>query len=306
MIRRAIPSLLVIGLAACAVESTPQSSPGAPPAPAPRVESTAAIVRPAAGWTGVVAAAEAVDLGPAFDGVLAEVRVRPGDRVTAGQVIATLDERPLRQDLDSARAARRVARARRPRAGVDVKSARRRVEIEKNAVASGTSARRLLEEAQFALESARAARGEVSATVAQARMRVDQARARLARSAVRAPFDGVIAARYRDAGAAVGPLAPVVRLVGGGGPRLRFAVTPDDSRGLGPGAAVLVDTPMQGKPIQAVVEQIAPEVDQPSQMIFIDAALDPSAAGLQPGLAVRVRRADAQAAGQGADRLPPR
>ena len=106
------------------------------------------------GGPAVIALAEAVDLAPSFDGVLAEVRVGPGDLVAAGQVVALLDERPLREELDSALAALRETRARGPRIAVDIRSARRRVQVEQQAVEAGTSARRLLEEARFAFAAA--------------------------------------------------------------------------------------------------------------------------------------------------------
>jgi multidrug efflux pump subunit AcrA (membrane-fusion protein) len=186
----------------------------------------------------------------------------------------------------------REIRARRPRIAVEIKSARHRVETEERAVAEGASARIVLEEARFALQVAEAAAGEAEAAIAQAQTRVDRANARLGETALRAPFAGVVGARYRDAGASVGPRAPVLRMIGGGGLRLRFAVAPEAARALSTGAKLIAEIDTMTVPVTAVVEQIAPEVDQPSQMVFVDAALDPTSShGLQPGLAVRVREA---------------
>ena len=281
---RRIAGVMVV-LAACAGDPAP-----APSSAQPRDPVLAPIARAEASrWTGVIAPAEAVDVAPPFDGVLAEVAVRPGDTVAAGQVVALLDERLLRQELEAARAALRETRARAPRVAVDIRSARRRVEIEERAVENGTSARRVLEEARFGLAAAKAARGELAAAIAQARTRVNRARSQLHQTALRAPFAGAIGARYRDAGAAVGPQAPVLRLIGGGGLRLRFAVSPAAARTLALGAEVSVEI-AAAEPVRGIIEQIAPEVDQPSQTVFVDAALDPgSTAGLQPGLAAIVR-----------------
>jgi RND family efflux transporter MFP subunit len=273
--------------ASCGSESDVDRDPAAASLPAPT--AYAGIARPI-GWTGVIASAEAVDLAPSFDGVLAEVRVGTGDRVVAGQVIALLDERPLREELDAALAALRETRARGPRIAVDIRSAHRRAQIERRAVEAGTSARRVLEEALFALEAARAARGELAAAIAQAQTRVDQARSRLGSTALRAPFAGSVGARYRAPGAAVGPAAPVVRLIGGGDLRLRFAAPPADARALRVGCRLLAELAPSAPPIAAIIERIAPELDLPSQSIFIEAALDPAPTrSLQPGLAVRVR-----------------
>jgi RND family efflux transporter MFP subunit len=241
-------------------------------------------------WIGVIASAEAFDVAPPFDGVIAEVRVRAGDVVAEGDIIATLDVRPLKEELAAAKAALREARAGASRMSVEVQSARARVAREKQAVADGTSARSLLEEAEFALKAAEAAAGEARAAVGQADTRVDRAEARLGETAVRARFAGTIGARYRDAGASTGPNAPIVRIVGGGGLRLRFAVLPEAARLLAAGSKVVADVDTVEAPVEAVVEQISPEVDQPSQMVFVDAALVASE-GLQPGLAARVKPA---------------
>ncbi|MCB9561765.1 MAG: efflux RND transporter periplasmic adaptor subunit [Kofleriaceae bacterium] len=246
-----------------------------------------------ASWVGVIASAEAVDVAPPFDGVIARVVVRPGDVVTAGQVVAELDERPLREELAAAKAALREARAGVGRTTVEVQSAQRRVQREEHAVADGTSARATLEEAKFALDAAKAAATEARAAVGQAQTRVDRADSRLGQTALRAPFAGTVGARYRDAGASVGPASPVVRIVGGGGLRLRFAVAPEAARLLAPGARVEAQIDTVAAPVGAVVEQIAPEVDQSSQLVFVDAALDGDGAGLQPGLAARVTAAAA-------------
>ncbi len=305
------PSLQRLVLAAALWSAACRSEAGADPAPAAPLAGAPVTHDPVAarptGWTGVIASAEAVDLAPSFDGVLAEVRVGPGDLVATGQVVALLDERPLREELDSALAALRETRARGPRIAVDIRSAQRRVQIERQAVESGTSARRVLEEARFALAAARAARGELAAAIAQARTRVDRARSRLGSTALRAPFAGSIGARYRAPGAAVGPMAPVVRLIGGGDLRLRFAAPPDAARALRVGCAILAEVAASAAPIPAVIERIAPELDLPSQSIFVEATLDPAATdALQPGLAVRVRPSTSAApcpgAGIGAQR----
>jgi len=277
-------------LAACGQDPARHAAPAIDAA----VTAPPADAAPAAppSWIGVIASAEAVDVAPPFDGVLAAVKVRPGDVVNAGQVIALLDERPLREELVAAKAALREARAAGPRVAVELASARHKVELEERAVADGTSARIVLDEARFALERAEAAGGEVRAAVAQAQTRVDRATSRLGETAVRAPFAGTVGARYRDAGAAVGPQAPVVRIIGGAGLRLRFAVLPEAARALARGARVTADVDTLPASIDAVVEQIAPEVDQPSQLVFVDAVLDAdTSAGLQPGLAARVHPA---------------
>jgi RND family efflux transporter MFP subunit len=261
-------------------------------APAPIVVPPIAVgVDAGAGYVAVVAPVEAVDVAPAFDGILTAVLARPGDRVTAGQVLAELDPRPLREELALASAALRAAKASERQARVDVRDATREVKSEQRAVADGVSPVRQLEEAKYALERARAAAARASATVAEQEARLDQAKNRLDDTSVRAPFAGTVAQRLRDRGAGTGPGAPVVRLLGeGGGLRIRFAVPPEDARAFAPGQAVLVDVDGSPSEERATVRQVSPELDAPSRLVFVEATIDRSDLALQPGLPARVRR----------------
>jgi HlyD family secretion protein len=262
----------------------------APPAAAPGVVApTRSAPSPdaPARWIGVIAAAEAVDLAPRFDGVLAAVRVRPGDVVAAGDIVATLDPRAARDELTAARAAAREARARLRRARVEVERARHKLATDEAGLEAGATARATVEDARLTVRAAEAAASESSAAAAEADTRVDRADARLAETELRAPFAGSIGARYRDPGAAVGPNVPVARVIGGGGLRLRFAVTPDEAGRLAAGARVMA-TLEGGREVAATVEHVAPSIDQPSQRVFVEAALTADAA-VTPGQAAVVQ-----------------
>jgi len=283
-------------LLGCDGDPPPAPTTSTPAAAAPLVEPRpeGVTVTPTAeehGHVAVVAAVEAVDVAPAFDGKLIAVNARPGDRVTAGQVLAELDPQPLREELALATAALRAAKAGARQARVDVKDAQRQVKSEKRAVAEGVSPKRQYEEALYTLDRAKAAAAGASASVSEAEARLDRAKNRLADTAVRAPFAGTVAMRLRDRGADTGPGAPVVRLLGQGGLRIRFAVLPEDARNFAPGTAVLVAVDGTQGELRATVRQVSPELDAPTRMIFVEAELEVGDAALQPGLPARVRLA---------------
>lgn len=266
-----------------------------PPAPRPAAEArplaplpTGTPPAPPTPWIGVVAPAAAVDVAPRFDGALAAVAVRAGDVVAAGDVLAVLDDRPLREELTAARAAAREASAAARRATVEVERARHRLGVEERGLAAGTSSQATVDEAGFAVRAAEAASAMARAAVAEAAARVERARSRLDETSLRAPFGGTVAARYHDVGAAVGPPRPVARIVGAGGLRLRFAVRPDEVARVAPGTHVVADLG-SAAPVAAVVERVAPEVDQASQLVFVDAALRATDQPLTPGSPAYVR-----------------
>ena len=83
----------------------------------------------------VEGASEAINVGAGADGVISEIRVREGEHVGAGEVIAVIDRRDLNAELSAARAAAesaRQSRARLVRGSRDEE--RRQAEAEVNAI----------------------------------------------------------------------------------------------------------------------------------------------------------------------------
>src|SRR5258706_16391496 len=108
--------LLLIALVACGNDR--QIAPIARDA---KIERKPIDAAPAAsGFVGVVAAAESVDIAPRFQGVIAAIRVHPGDEVTAGQIVAEMDQKSMHEELRAAEAALGAAMAAKRQAEVDV------------------------------------------------------------------------------------------------------------------------------------------------------------------------------------------
>ena len=244
------------------------------------------------GFVGVIAAAESVDIAPRFEGVVAAIRVRTGDPVVAGQIVAEMDPKSMQEALRGAEAALGAAVASKRQANVDVEDARRRLVIETRAVADGVSPAMQLEEARLAVKRAEAAAQRAASTVAAESSRVQIARDHLADTALRAPSSGTVAMRFRDPGATVAAGAPIVRIVGKTAFRLRFAVPPERAQRLAVATEVDVEVETFAAPLAAAVRQISPALDPASGMIIAEAELLADAATqarLRPGLAAWVR-----------------
>jgi RND family efflux transporter MFP subunit len=241
-------------------------------------------------FVGVITAADVVDVASRFDGVVAAVHVRAGDKVAAGQILVELDPRPMREQLSAAMAALAAAKAARRQADIDVEDAKRRVGVETKAVNEGVSPRVTLEEAQFAVKRAEAAAQRAASTAAAEGSRVQTARDHLADMSLRAKSDGVVAMRFKDPGATVTAGAPIVRVVGQQEPRLRFAVPPDEARAVTVGAEVTATIETIAAPVTAIVRQVSPTLDPASGMIIVEAELAPGSptTELRPGLPATV------------------
>ena len=73
---------------------------------------------------GVITSAKSQVVAAEFEGRVEDVLVRGGQRVTASQVLARLDDSQLRQRVESARQAANAARAEAARASIGVAEAR--------------------------------------------------------------------------------------------------------------------------------------------------------------------------------------
>ncbi|MBV8756052.1 MAG: efflux RND transporter periplasmic adaptor subunit [Deltaproteobacteria bacterium] len=280
--------LLLVLIAACGVDRGPAPAPA--PAPAPVKPATRDAAAAPEEFVGVLAAAQSVDIAPRAAGVVMKLDVATGDAVTMGQVVAEMDPVGLQEELRAAEAALGAATAAHRQAIVDVEDAKRKVALETQAVADGVSARSVLEEAKFAVKRAEAAEQKAAATQAAEASRAQTARDHVGDTQLRAPFDGTVAQRFHDAGNRIEAGGAILRIVGNGGMRLRFAVPPDRAHALALGAKVMATIDTVAAPVAATIKQISPTIDAASGMVIVEAELaDGGGGALRPGLAARVK-----------------
>jgi len=201
--------------------------------------------KPDVDFLGVLLSGQTVELAPRLEGRLEHVLVRPGDHVTKGAPIARLDVRSVRADLNLAVS--------------NLADAEQRLSRRIPLAAGVISAEEL---------------ADARAQVTDRRNRVEQLKASIADALMPAPFDAVVAARYVDPGAFVGPHRPVVRLLSGGGIRVRFAIPETEAARVAIRAPVQITVKSGGERFTGVVESLAPEVDAAARMIFAVATVD--------------------------------
>jgi RND family efflux transporter MFP subunit len=263
---------------------TPRALSGEPDAP-----STPA---PAEGFTGVVVNRDTVDVSARVEGLVTEVRVRLGDRVTRNALLAQLDDHQAKSELEVARATLGATRADEEKAVLEHQEAQERnARNQKAATLRGDAL------SQEELASSRYQEQYAASRLTAARARVQEQQARVAQleqrirdEAIRAPFDGVVTARYVDPGASVTRGTPVVRLVSSEELWVRFAVPEDQGPHLATGRPVEVRIKELGLALPGLIEKISPEVDSASRMIIAEARLNVPAAEQPPGLSGRVVR----------------
>ncbi len=224
---------------------------------------------------GEIRAREESPLSFRVGGKLVERRVDIGDHVEQGDVLATLDPGDLQAQARAARARLSAARAELGRVRAD--QARFATLVEQQLVSRSTM------DAQDA--AAVAAQGQVDAARAELEVAGNQADY----SQLRAPADGVIAARQAEAGQVVGAGQPVFTLAADGTREVAFAVAEGALDTVKPGQAIRVEVWSDpGKRWPGTVREVAPVADPASRTFAARATVDAPTGALQLGQSARV------------------
>jgi RND family efflux transporter MFP subunit len=223
------------------------------------------------GHVGVLVA-EGVDVTAEVGGRVVTVMeaAREGARVKKGAPLARLDPGATRFQADAARATIHRANADVARARAIADSAEQELARLQELFDKGFLSREALETGRLKLASARATGQAMLAKVTEERSRLAAVATGLASAVIRAPFDGVVAARYVSPGALVQPNALLFRIVDPESWRVRFALPAAVARTLRTGTKLRICGAGMAGELAAVVSAVSPEVDPSSWLVFVE------------------------------------
>jgi len=299
----------IVGVAACGGASIPAE--GTAPAPLPLVVVTAGRrpVERTFEVSGTVRGRNTAILTGRIIAAVREVRVRAGDRVHAGQLLATLEDadaqaavRRARADLSAAteghaaseqavRAAEVTARL----AGV----AHKRMSF---LLSKGAATQQAFDEAEGRQQTATSERELAAAQLRGGGARIEEARANmtsaeaaLGYTRITAPFAGRVIERRVDPGSQAAPGMPLLVVEDDGALRVESMVDESRASMLSIGATAHVDVESAGQVGAGRVIEIVPALDPVSRAFLVKLEL-PAAPGtpavatsLRPGMFARVR-----------------
>jgi len=160
--------------------------------------SAAAPVRPILTASGYLVARRQAVVSAKIQGRLAELDVDEGSSVTAGQVIARLDNADLQAQIEVARAGVQQATA-------DLTEKQRQLRLMQTLANDGVVSQDQLQSAMSRVSLAEAALSQSKATLSVAE-------ANLQNTIIRAPFSGVVVKKMAEVGESVAPIPPGVNL----------------------------------------------------------------------------------------------
>ncbi|MET0338909.1 MAG: efflux RND transporter periplasmic adaptor subunit, partial [Caulobacter sp.] len=139
-------------------------------------------------------------------GVVRDVLVQEGDRVTAGQILARQEDDEPRLALQTASADLAQAESQLRLINVDIITAQREFDRLQKLVDTNFVAAQRMDQARDAIAAAQARLGAQQASVQTARARRDQAAYNVELTVIRSPQDGRIVRRYANPGAGASTL----------------------------------------------------------------------------------------------------
>jgi membrane fusion protein, multidrug efflux system len=225
---RALP-LLAAALLAAACSKGPDKA-AAPPAPTLQVaaEDVVTVKNSALASgptiTGTIQPERRADLRAEIPAIVLQVARENGDAVRRGDLLVRLDDTAIRDGLASAESAARAATQ-------AAEQAQRQYERMKTLRASGMSSAQALDDAEVR-------RNNAQSDMEAARTRVVTARQQLARTEVRAPFDGVVSDRKVSAGDTAQVGKELLKVIDPASMRFEGLVSADHIGSVKPGQAV--------------------------------------------------------------------
>jgi RND family efflux transporter MFP subunit len=239
--------------------------------------------------TGTLEARVHATISPKISGLIAEVLVDQGDKVTKGQTLFTLDDKDLRQQVDVAKADLAAAEASAEMAASQIKSAEATVKEANSTfnrmsplVSSGAvsvdafeKAQQQMEVAQAMLNQSRAARIEAEKFIAKAEASLQYSQAQLAYTVVCAPFNGMIIKRYRDSGDIAVPGSMVLDIISLNELWISAWVdeTTLDKLQVGQTSKIVFRSNPKNE-LSGKVSRISPQADSETREVLVDVAID--------------------------------
>lgn len=251
---------------------------------------------------GTVRSRNQVDVVPRIIARILEIKVRSGDRVKRGDILAVLDAKDLSAIVSQGQEQLRAVTASVGAADEQVKAAkaaldlatkemeRTRALFEKNALAKRDYDQSIaaFRQAEAGMQQAIQQRAAASAQAAAAGQGIKQAEVGLGYATVVSPIDAIVAERLADPGDLGNPASVMLRLFDPETLLLEVPVRESLVQEVAIGSQVSYSVPSLGKTFEGSVREIVPSVDPRTRTFLVKVCIDKSE-GLMPGMFGTIR-----------------
>ena len=211
-------------------------------------------------YAGQVVASRDSALGFKRGGEIAAMAVDLGDVVGAGELLAQLDQRSIRAELEQAHANTRLAVANVAAATAEWQLAHNTEQRFRQLRDEGHVSRQTYDEMALKLEAQRARLQLARANLASAEAIEQGVKVKLAEASIVAPFAGVVQRRFVDEGTQVRPGQTVLRLVEDGRREAHVGIPNDVAATLDSSTGPML-LHWEGRSIEATLRAVLPALD---------------------------------------------
>ncbi len=231
-----------------------------------------------------------IDVVPRVAGRIENIPVKLGDRVAKGALIAKIEDREIREQINQAQATLDVNKANVVQRENDVQVQQIALDRAKASFERGLTARQNLEDAEARYNSAVSQLNVAKAQQSQTQFRIDELKITLSNTNVVSPTDGFVSRRILDAGAFANANTVMLTVVDIDSVRLVANLVEKGFKKIVPGveAKVQVDT-FPGEDFTGKVSRVAPVFDPATRTAQMEIEVPNPGHRLKPGMYARVR-----------------
>lgn len=230
-----------------------------------------------------------VQVVPKVGGRLETVRVRIGDTVNQGQVIASIEDNEIREQVRQAEAAFEVSKATIRQREADLKFAQSNLERSRSLFNRSLLPRQSLDDADARYQASNAQLDLARAQNNQSGARLQELRLTLGNTIIRSPVTGFVGQRFLDVGGFASTNQPVFSVVDIRPVRLVANLVERDVRRVRAGTPAVVEVDaFPGETFTGQVGRVAPVFDPQTRTAQMEIEVPNPAARLKPGMYARV------------------
>lgn len=231
-----------------------------------------------------------VDVVPRVAGRIENMPVKLGDRVGKGQLVAKIEDREIREQINQAQATLDVNKANVAQRENEVQLQQIALERAKTSFEKGLTARQILEDAEARYNASVSALNVAKAQQSQTQFRIDELKITMSNTSVVSPTAGFVSRRMLDQGAFANANTVLLTVVDINTVRLVANLVEKGFKKVVPGveAKVQVDT-FPGEDFTGKVSRVAPVFDPATRTAQMEIEVPNPGFRLKPGMYARVR-----------------
>jgi RND family efflux transporter MFP subunit len=231
-----------------------------------------------------------VDIVPRVAGRIESINVMLGDRVGRGQVVAKIEDREIREQINQAEATLSVNKANAQQRQNDVAVQKNAFDRIRTSYERGITSRQLMEDAEARYNAAVSQLSVARAQQTQTESRIDELKLTLGNTTVASPIDGFVSRRNLDPGGFAGANTVILQVVDLRTVRMVGNLVEKGFKKVTPGVAavVTVDT-FPGEDFTGQVSRVAPVFDPATRTAQMEIEVPNPGFRLKPGMYARVR-----------------